>query len=128
VLLHFAMLAVKVGVFHAELRAQIADGDARERLRRQLPSNIFVQYLAGPHEVRTGIMGLMLRAIAIITLVIFPIALLVFFQLVLAISRRVDHLVAALRRPPRHSFVVGALAIDRSGQDNLDFVARLLEG
>jgi len=81
VLLHFAMLAVKVGVFHAELRAQIADGDARERLRRQLPSNIFVQYLAGPHEVRTGIMGLMLRAIAIITLVIFPIALLVFFQL-----------------------------------------------
>ena len=81
VLLHFAMLADKVGVFHSELQAQIADEDTRTRLRRQLPSNIFVQYLAGPDEVRTGIMGFMLRLIALITLVIFPIALLVFFQL-----------------------------------------------
>ena len=81
VLLHFAMLAGKVGVFHSELRAQIRDEDTRTRLRRQLPSNIFVQYLAGPDEVRTGVMGFMLRLIALITLVIFPIALLVFFQL-----------------------------------------------
>ena len=81
VLLHFAMLAGKVGVFHSELQAQIGDEDTRTRLRRQLPSNIFVQYLAGPHEVRTGVMGFMLRLIALITLVIFPIALLVFFQL-----------------------------------------------
>ena len=81
VLLHFAMFADKVGVFHSELQAQIMDEDTRTRLRRQLPSNIFVQYLAGPYEVRTGIMGLMLRLIALITLVIFPIALLVFFQL-----------------------------------------------
>ena len=81
VLLHFAMLAGKVGVFHSELQAQIADEDTRTRLRRQLPSDIFVQHLAGPHEVRTGIMGFMLRLIALITLVIFPIALLVFFQL-----------------------------------------------
>ena len=81
VLLHFAMLADKVGVFDAELRAQIGNDDIRARLRRQLPSNIFVQYLAGPHEVRTGVMGLMLRLIALISLVLFPIALLVFFQL-----------------------------------------------
>ena len=81
VLLHFAMLADKVGVFHSELQAQIRDDDTRTRLRRQLPSNIFVQYLAGPYEVRTGVMGFMLRLIALITLVIFPIALLVFFQL-----------------------------------------------
>ena len=60
VLLHFAMLAGKVGVFHSELRAQIRDDDTRTRLRRQLPSDIFVQYLAGPNEVRTGIMGFML--------------------------------------------------------------------
>ena len=46
VLLHFAMLADKVGVFDAELRAQIGNDDIRARLRRQLPSNIFVQYLA----------------------------------------------------------------------------------
>ena len=81
VLLHFAMLADKVGVFDAELRAQIGNDDIRARLRRQLPSNIFVQYLAGPHEVRTGVMELMLRLIALISLVLFPIALLVFFQL-----------------------------------------------
>src|SRR3954451_11644338 len=40
-LLHFVMLAGKVGVFHAELQEQIPDEDTRARLRRQLPSNIF---------------------------------------------------------------------------------------
>src|SRR5271170_8294077 len=43
VLLHFVLSAGKVGAFHAELQAQIAGDDARARLRRQLPSNIFVQ-------------------------------------------------------------------------------------
>ena len=81
VLLHLSLLAGKVGAFHDELQAQITDVDTRARLRRQLPSNIFVQYLAGSHEVRTGLMGFMLRAIAIITLIVFPVALLVFFQL-----------------------------------------------
>ena len=81
VLLHLSLLAGKVGAFHDELQAQITDVDTRARLRRQLPSNIFVQYLAGSHEVRTGFMGFMLRAIAIITLIVFPVALLVFFQL-----------------------------------------------
>jgi hypothetical protein len=81
VLLHFALLAGKVGDFDAELRAQIADEEVRRRLRRQLPSNIFVQFLAGPPEVRTGVMGFLLRLIAQISLVLGPIALLVFFQL-----------------------------------------------
>jgi len=53
VLLHLVLLAGKVGAFHAELEAQIADQGTRARLRRQLPSNIFVQVLAGPREVRT---------------------------------------------------------------------------
>ena len=79
VLLHFAMLADKVGAFHAELQAQIADDEIRTRLRRQLPSNIFVQFLAGPREVRSGLMGTMLRLIAQISLVVGPLALLVFF-------------------------------------------------
>src|ERR1043165_7658882 len=64
VLVHFAMLAGKVGVFHAELQAQIADETVRTRLRRQLPSNIFVQFLAGPVEVRTGVLGAILQLIA----------------------------------------------------------------
>src|SRR4051812_31042950 len=80
-LLHFVMLAGKVGVFHAELQEQIPDEDTRARLRRQLPSNIFVQFLAGPREVRAGAMGFILRLIAQISLVAGPIALLVFFQL-----------------------------------------------
>jgi uncharacterized protein YjbI with pentapeptide repeats len=81
VLLHFVLLAGKVGVFHAELQAQIADEALRARLRRQLPSNIFVQFLAGPLEVRSGVVGAMLRLIAYISLVGGPLALLVFFQL-----------------------------------------------
>jgi uncharacterized protein YjbI with pentapeptide repeats len=81
VLLHFVLLAAKVGAFHAELQAQIADEDARVRLRRQLPSNIFVQVLAGPREVRTGIVGFLLRLIAQISLAAGPIALLMLFLL-----------------------------------------------
>jgi hypothetical protein len=81
VLLHFVLLAGKVGDFNAELRAQIADEEVRWRLRRQLPSNIFVQFLAGSREVRSGVMGLLLRLIAQISLVIGPVALLVFFEL-----------------------------------------------
>jgi uncharacterized protein YjbI with pentapeptide repeats len=80
-LLHFVLLAGKVGAFHAELQQQIPDEDVGARLRRQLPSNIFVQFLAGPREIRAGAMGFMLRLIAQITLVAGPLALLVFFQL-----------------------------------------------
>jgi hypothetical protein len=81
VLLHFVLLAGKVGDFDAELQTQIADEDVRGRLRRQLPSNIFVQFLAGPREVRSGVLGSLLKLIAWISLVIGPIALLVFFEL-----------------------------------------------
>jgi uncharacterized protein YjbI with pentapeptide repeats len=80
VLLHLVLLAGKVGYFDAELRAQIIDAEVRGRLRRQLPSNIFVQFLAGPREVRSGVLGFMLQLIAQISLVLGPIALLVFFQ------------------------------------------------
>jgi hypothetical protein len=81
VLLHFVLLAGKIGAFHLELQAQISGDDARARLRRQLPSNIFVQSLAGPREVRGGIIGFLLRRIVEISLVAGPIALLVLFQL-----------------------------------------------
>jgi uncharacterized protein YjbI with pentapeptide repeats len=81
VLLHFVLLAGKAGIFHAELDAQITDEETKSRLRRQLPSNIFVQFIAGPIEVREGRVGLMLRLIAQITLLWGPLALLVFFLL-----------------------------------------------
>jgi hypothetical protein len=56
------------GDFDAELKEQIADEEVRRRLRRQLPSNIFVQFLAGSREVRTGVLGFLLRLIAQISL------------------------------------------------------------
>ncbi len=82
VLLHFAMLARKVGAFDKELREQLRDRpDLRTQLRGQLPSNIFVQFLAGPREERNGIMGFLLWLIALISLVVGPICLLIFFEL-----------------------------------------------
>ncbi len=81
ILLQFVLFASKIGVFHMELDRQVADRTIRTDLRRQLPNNVFVQFLAGPREVRTGIVGAMLRAIAWITLIAGPVALLVFFQL-----------------------------------------------
>jgi hypothetical protein len=80
VLLHFVLLGSKVGTFHTQLEAQIHDPDVRTQLRRQLPSNIFVQILAGPREVRGGAIGAMLRLIAQISLIVGPLALLMFFQ------------------------------------------------
>src|SRR6202011_2643381 len=77
VLLHFVLLAGKIGAFHLELQAQISGDNTRARLRRQLPSNIFVQSLAGPREVRLGIIGFLLRRIIEISLVAGPIVLLI---------------------------------------------------
>ena len=81
VLLHFVMLADKTIAFGAQLSTQITDLDTRTRLRRQLPSSIFVQLLAGPRDFRRGVHGAALWIIASISLVIGPIALLLFFLL-----------------------------------------------
>jgi uncharacterized protein YjbI with pentapeptide repeats len=80
-LMHFVMLAAKVGVFDAELRAQLGGApETRDAFRRQLPSNIFVQFLAGPRDIRDGGLGWLLKAIAWITLVIGPVFLLLVIQ------------------------------------------------
>ncbi len=80
-LVHFVMLGAKAGVFHDELFKQLPDAPAaRERLRRQLPSNIFVQFLAGPRDIREGFLGLILKAIAWSSLVVGPILLLLLIQ------------------------------------------------
>jgi uncharacterized protein YjbI with pentapeptide repeats len=83
VLLHVVLLSGKIRAFDDELRAtQIKDSTLQpDALRRQLPSNIFVQYLAGPSDVRTGVTGNMLRLIAQISLVVCPVGLLVLLQL-----------------------------------------------
>lgn len=83
-IVHLVMLAAKVGVFNTELLAQVGDAPAtketRERLRRQLPSNIFVQILAGPEDIRRGGLGFLSNTIAWISLVIGPILLLLLIQ------------------------------------------------
>jgi uncharacterized protein YjbI with pentapeptide repeats len=80
-LVHFVMLSAKVGVYDAELRAQLGDApETREGLRRQLPSIIFVQFLAGPGDIRKGGLGLILKAIAWWSLVIGPVLLLLLIQ------------------------------------------------
>ena len=81
VLLHFVLLTGKIGAYHSELEWQVKSGDTRAHLRRQLPSNIFVQSLAGPRDVREGPIGFLLRLVIQISLVAGPIALLVLFQL-----------------------------------------------
>jgi uncharacterized protein YjbI with pentapeptide repeats len=80
VLLNFVLLAGKIGDFDSELIAQITDDDVRTRLRRQLPNNIFVQFLAGSREIRRGIIGAALRAVAFVSLVLGPIGLLILFE------------------------------------------------
>ena len=68
-------------VFHDGLFKQLPDApDAREALRRQLPSNIFVQFLAGPRDIREGGLGLILKAIAWSSLVVGPVLLLLLIQ------------------------------------------------
>jgi len=83
---HFVMLADKTKRFDRELQEQIKDGveeatEIRDRLRQQLPSNIFVQLLAGPVNLRGGAFGGLLKVIAWTTLVIAPILLLLLLQL-----------------------------------------------
>jgi uncharacterized protein YjbI with pentapeptide repeats len=80
-LLHFVMLAAKVGKFEIELKKQLPDAlETWEGLRRQLPSNIFVQFLAGPREIRKGGVGILLKTIAWISLVFGPVLLLLLIQ------------------------------------------------
>jgi uncharacterized protein YjbI with pentapeptide repeats len=96
-LMHFFILGKKTSRFHNELRRQIPDGDMqsrksgavpgrankeiRDKLRWVLPSNIFVQTLAGPPELRHGLYGMMQTLISLTTLVVFPIFVLLLLQI-----------------------------------------------
>jgi len=88
-LAHFELLANKAARFHDALYAQIPGElpqnpttvEKRDGLRRQLPSNIFVQFMAGPKEIREGWFGFLLKVIAWTTLVIGPVLLLILLQM-----------------------------------------------
>lgn len=80
-LVHFVMLAAKVGIYNKELDTQLGHAvETKEYLRWQLPSNIFVQILAGPAHLRLGTLGFLSKRIAWVSLVIGPIFLLLLIQ------------------------------------------------
>ncbi|MBG0794297.1 pentapeptide repeat-containing protein [Methylocystis sp. H62] len=86
VLAHFAMLSDKAKAFHDRLTAKVnaeVDNDhaIREGLRQQLPINVFVQFLAGPTDIRESAFGVMLWIIAWTTLVGAPVLVLLLLQL-----------------------------------------------
>ena len=82
-LVHLVMLTVRAKRFDQALRdpERNVTNAARENLQWQLPSNIFIQFLAGPADIRDGAFGWLLRTIAWVTLVIAPVLLLLLMQI-----------------------------------------------
>ena len=80
-LVHFRLFAGKVGAFKSQFEVKISNEETRAGLSRQLPINIFVQFLAGPPEARSGPIRAMLQLTIWISLVVGPIGLLMLFQL-----------------------------------------------
>ncbi len=82
-LVHLVMLTDKAKRFHQALYdpERKVKPSTREAFQWQLPSNIFIQFLAGPANLREGLFGCALRAIAWITLVIAPVLLLLMMQI-----------------------------------------------
>jgi uncharacterized protein YjbI with pentapeptide repeats len=80
-LLHLLLFSGKVGKFHYQLQSQIADSETRAALRWQLPSNVFVQTLAGSRDVRKRFPGRLFRLITQISLIAAPVVLLAYFQI-----------------------------------------------
>ena len=81
-LVHLVFLTEKAKRYHQALPdpKREVDGAARENLQWQLPSNIFIQFLAGPPKLRASAFGWLSRAIGWVTLVIAPILLLILMQ------------------------------------------------
>ena len=82
-LVHLVMLTAKAKRFHLALHepGRHVPAKTRESLQWQLPSNIFIQFLAGSPEMRENAFGWLLRAIAWITLVLAPILLIILIQI-----------------------------------------------
>lgn len=77
----FVSTRPKAGEEHEVEQAKDSPKQIRDKLRGLLPSNIFVQILAGPPELRGCIFGTILKLIAWTTLVAFPVLLLLLLQI-----------------------------------------------
>jgi uncharacterized protein YjbI with pentapeptide repeats len=88
-LVNLALLADRVREFHKELgdqlRADLSLQPRAAKIRsvwtRQLPSNIFVQFLGGPDEILKRGLGKTLAVILWVTLAVAPIGLLLLLQI-----------------------------------------------
>jgi len=87
-LVNLALLADRIRQFHRELGDRLEDpalrataAEIRAAQTRQLPSNLFVQFLGGPDDIREGALGRLLAAILWVSLVVAPIALLLLLQI-----------------------------------------------
>jgi hypothetical protein len=92
-LVHLVFLTDKARNYDRTIYDQMGDKDGlseeelderkakRDGLRRQLPSNIFIQFLAGPSDVRESGFGWLLQGIAWITLAVAPALLLLLMQI-----------------------------------------------
>src|SRR6186713_2432321 len=78
--LQLVILVRKLASFDASLKAAVASKEEGEEYRKRLDGFLVVQFLSGVEELRNGLTGKMLRAVAFITLVILPILLLLQFQ------------------------------------------------
>jgi uncharacterized protein YjbI with pentapeptide repeats len=80
-LVHFGILATKIGAYNETLSRQAGSPPQAERAQQlRLPADIFVQLLAGPTDLRGGVVGFFSTLIAGISLVLGPIFLLLLVQ------------------------------------------------
>ena len=79
--LQLVILVRKSASFEQILQADVVDESEREEYRKRLDSFLVLQFLCGAKEERSGMTGRLLRAVAVITLVMLPILLLLQFQL-----------------------------------------------
>ena len=80
-LMMLVLLARTAAVFEDQLRKTIADDGNRERYRARVENALFLQLLVGMRGERSGFNGLLLGAIAVITVVLAPIATLILIQM-----------------------------------------------
>jgi uncharacterized protein YjbI with pentapeptide repeats len=80
-LMMLALLARTAAEFDKQLRTTIADEAERERYRAQVGNALFLQLLVGMNGERTGVNAFLMGVIALITIVLAPLATLVLMQM-----------------------------------------------
>jgi hypothetical protein len=80
-LLREALLARTAAQFEKQLRTKRPRPDDQERCRARVENALFLQWLVGMKDERSGVNALLLATIALITIVLWPVATLVLMQM-----------------------------------------------